>query len=51
MLFRTKKESTIAYVDYEHWYMSMKNLYGVAPDLKSWASEIRKQYDVQDTAG
>lgn len=48
MIFGKKKEGAIAYVDYEHWYISMKNLYGVIPDLKSWAAEIRSKYDVKD---
>lgn len=48
MFFQKAKENAIAYVDYEHWYISMRNLYSVTPDLKSWAAEIRKQYDVKD---
>lgn len=48
MLFRKKRETAIVFVDYEHWLISMKNLYGILPDVRSWAAEIRERHQVKD---
>lgn len=45
-LFHSNK--AIAFVDYEYWYYSYKNLFGLQPDLASWVQELRSQYDLAD---
>ncbi len=37
-----------AFVDFEHWYISLYRLYGTKPDVKSWHNELNKQYDLQE---
>lgn len=38
----------IAFVDFEHWYISMERQYSVKPDVKGWAADIRSKYDVKE---
>lgn len=42
------KPVAIAFVDYEHWYISMQRMYGEKPDIRTWRAEISKQYNVKD---
>ena len=37
----------IAFVDYEHWFFSLKTDYATKPDVQAWAKEIREQYRVE----
>ena len=37
-----------AFVDYEHWYISLERGYGVKPDVKSWHNELKRMYNVQE---
>ncbi|NLD87075.1 MAG: NYN domain-containing protein [Clostridiales bacterium] len=49
---KEKKESeqqnkrAVAFVDYEHWYISMTRMYNQKPDLKGWQEEISAKYDI-----
>ena len=36
-----------AFVDYEHWFFSLKTDYATKPDVQAWAKEIREQYRVE----
>ncbi len=45
---RNSKPSAIAFVDYEHWYISMYRMYHRKPDIKQWRSAISELYDVHD---
>lgn len=47
-LFRRGKKTAAAFVDFEHWCISMQKLYGQKPDVKVWYQLIRQQYDVVD---
>ncbi len=38
----------IAFVDYEHWYYSYQNLYGIRPNLSSWRKELEETYQLLD---
>lgn len=38
----------IAFVDFEHWYISLERMYSVKPDVKAWAEELRESYDVEE---
>lgn len=40
----------IAFVDFEHWYISLERLYSVKPDVKAWADELRSKYDIEEIA-
>ena len=37
----------VAFVDYEHWFFSLKTDYATKPDVQAWAKEIREQYKVE----
>jgi uncharacterized LabA/DUF88 family protein len=43
-----KKPHAIAFVDYEHWYISLEKLHQKKPDIKAWFNEISTKYDVKD---
>ncbi len=55
ILFGFKKRSrlpsdrkrAIAFVDYEHWYISLNNLYGIKPDIRAWRAILSEKYDVK----
>lgn len=49
-LFR-KKENTpraIAFVDYEYWYYSYQNLYGLKPGVAAWRRELAEKCTLDD---
>ena len=35
-----------AFVDYEHWYISLKNNYGLQPNIKAWFEELNSKYNL-----
>ena len=37
-----------AFVDYEHWYISLKNNYGMQPDIKGWFEELNKHFNLME---
>lgn len=42
------KPRAIAFVDYEHWYISLDRMYESArPDIKGWYSDLSKDFDVR----
>ncbi|MBQ9510212.1 MAG: NYN domain-containing protein [Clostridia bacterium] len=47
-MFRKKQSlpRAIAFVDFEHWYISMERQYSVKPDVKAWANSLKEQYDL-----
>ena len=45
-----KKPTAVAVVDFEHWFISCDNQFGIKPDIKKWADEIRAEYDVKEIA-
>ena len=36
----------VAFVDYEHWYISLKNNYGIQSNIKDWFEELNKNYNL-----
>lgn len=42
-----KKPRTVAFVDYEHWYISLENMYHIKPDIKGWIKEMSDTMDVK----
>lgn len=47
MFWSKNKNAAAAFVDYEYWYVSMKELYNTQPDLKSWCEQFRKRHQVE----
>lgn len=47
---KSEKPSCIAFVDFEHWYISLDKFFSVKPDVMSWADELKEQYDVKEIA-
>ena len=45
---RKKKTGAVVFVDYEHWFISYKNLYRIKPDLKAWYDGLCEKYDGLD---
>ncbi|NLE13479.1 MAG: NYN domain-containing protein [Clostridiales bacterium] len=48
-LFKRRNEGkprAIAFVDYEHWYIALDNMYNTRPDIKAWREELAEKYDV-----
>ena len=36
----------VAFVDYEHWYISLKNNYGLSPNIKGWFEELNSHFNL-----
>ena len=46
--FEISKKRAVAFVDYEHWYISLEKLHRKKPDIKEWVKDISSKYDVKD---
>ncbi len=48
----TVKENTsglskaVAFVDYEHWFISLKTNYGMKPDIKGWFEDLNSKFNL-----
>lgn len=38
----------MAFVDYEHWYYSYQNLYGIRPQISAWRKELETRFNLTD---
>lgn len=45
---KTEKPRAVAFVDYEHWFISLDKLYHTKPDIKGWRDEIAKNYELKE---
>ncbi|HAN21742.1 MAG: hypothetical protein A2Y15_00440 [Clostridiales bacterium GWF2_36_10] len=36
----------VAFVDYEHWYISLKNNFGLQPNIKGWFEDLNKHFNL-----
>ena len=46
-----KKKRAVAFVDFEHWYISLDKMYNHArPDVKAFRDELSDRYDIVDIA-
>ncbi len=36
----------VAFVDYEHWYISLKTNYGLKPDIKAWFEDLNSKFNI-----
>lgn len=48
MLFSKKKKDknlprAVAFVDYEHWYISLEKIYGLRPNIDAWFNDLKKR--------
>lgn len=50
-LFQKHKDTpkqAAAFVDYEHWYYSYQNLYGIKPQITAWRKELETRFNLTD---
>ncbi len=40
--------SAAVFVDYEHWYISLNNNYGIRPNIKAWFEDLQKRVNVKE---
>ncbi|MBR6594413.1 MAG: NYN domain-containing protein [Clostridia bacterium] len=48
---KTGKEglpSAVVFVDYEHWYISLNNNYGIRPNIKGWFEDLQSRVNVKE---
>ncbi|MBR0402467.1 MAG: NYN domain-containing protein [Lachnospiraceae bacterium] len=45
---KTSKPRALAFVDYEHWFYSYKNLFSMTPDLEAWRDELQEYFELED---
>ncbi len=42
------KPRAIAFVDYEHWFISLDKMYHTRPDIKAWRNELSQSFEMQE---
>ncbi|MBR5137117.1 MAG: NYN domain-containing protein [Clostridia bacterium] len=47
-LFKKKRPKAAVFVDYEHWYISMRTKYDQQPNIKSWVDDLHKRVDIEE---
>lgn len=49
-IFRTRnnKKKALVFVDYEYWFYSYINKYGIRPNVIAWRKELEKQFQIVD---
>ena len=47
-LFRRRNKKAMIFVDYEYWFYSYKNRYGIRPNPASWRTSLEKKYNIDD---
>ena len=45
---KDKKPRAIAFVDFEHWYISNEKLHNQKPDVTAWRDELAETYTIDD---
>lgn len=38
----------VAFVDYEHWYISLKTNYGLKPNIKAWFEDLNSKFNLTE---
>lgn len=46
LIMNETREKAIVFVDYEHWYYSMKNTFQTKPNLRRWRKNIAEKYSI-----
>lgn len=44
----TSLPKAAVFVDYEHWYISLKSNYGLKPNIKAWFEELNQNYNLAE---
>lgn len=44
----TDRKRAIAFVDYEHWFISLSKLHKTKPDLRAWRDELSRRFEIQE---
>ncbi len=44
----TGKPKAVAFVDYEHWFISLDKMYNARPDIKAWRDDLSQKYEMQE---
>ncbi|MBR6006868.1 MAG: NYN domain-containing protein [Clostridia bacterium] len=49
-IFRTRnnKKKALVFVDYEYWFYSYKNKYGIRPNVTAWRQDLEKRFQIID---
>jgi Protein of unknown function DUF88. len=42
------KPKAVAFVDYEHWFISLDKLFHVKPDIKRWRDDLAAKYELKE---
>lgn len=45
---RKARGRALVFVDYEYWFYSYKNKFGIRPDVGRWRAELEKEYTLAD---
>lgn len=45
---KNRKPRAIAFVDFEHWYISLDRMHKTRPDIKAWRDSIAKYYEIKE---
>ena len=45
---KTKKTKAVAFVDYEHWSISLSKLYKQKPQIKPWFDKLSEEYQLEE---
>lgn len=56
MIFKRKKRykrkndlpRAVAFVDYEHWYISLEKLHGLRPNIEAWFDDLREICNIEE---
>ena len=43
-----QKPKAIAFVDFEHWYISLDKMHHLRPDIKAWRDELSERFDMKE---
>lgn len=43
-----RKPTAAVFVDFEHWYIAMNNMYHSKPDYKSWLKDLNKRVNAEE---
>ncbi len=43
-----ERPKAVAFVDYEHWYISLKTNYGFKPNIKAWFEDLNSKYNLTE---